>query len=201
MLPFFRQPPTIDPLSAKNQPLLPQEVLGIVARIGLVANGPADGIGDFPALRRIRRRAHIVRRGVPVPVGKPLIVQVSRWDPLKDPLGVMAAFTRLDLARHDCHLALVGPDVTGVTDDPEGQAVLKDCVTAWEALPPQAQERIHLVSLPMDDAEENALMVNAIQRYAAVVVQKSLAGRLRSHGHGSDVEGEAGRGQRRRRDP
>jgi trehalose synthase len=113
--------------------------------------------------------------GPPVPAGSPLIVQVSRWDPLKDPIGVMEAFVRLDLDRHDCHLALVGPDVSGVSDDPEGQAVLAACVSAWEALPFRERARIHLVSLPMDDPTENALMVNAIQRHAAVVVQKSLA--------------------------
>ena len=168
-------PPTIDPLSAKNRPLNPDEVIAIAARIGLVAPDAGGGGGDSPAVRRVRRPARIVRRGAPVPAGRPLIVQVSRWDPLKDPVGVMEAFVRLDLDRYDCHLALVGPDVAGVTDDPEGQAVLAACTAYWEGLSAREQQRIHLVSLPMEDAEENALMVNAIQRHAAVVVQKSLA--------------------------
>lgn len=177
--------PTIDPLSAKNRPLLPHETIAIASRIGLVAPDGADPASDSAApdsaapdsaaVARVRRRARIVRRGPAVPAGRPLIVQVSRWDPLKDPVGVMEAFVRLDLDRHDCHLALVGPDVTGVTDDPEGQAVLAACTAAWEALSPREQERVHLVSLPTDDAEENALMVNAIQRHAAIIVQKSLA--------------------------
>src|SRR6185312_3172691 len=38
----------------------------------------------------------------------------------------------------------------------------------------QARQRVHLISLPMDDVGENAHLVNAIQRHAAVVVQKSL---------------------------
>lgn len=168
-------PPTIDPLSAKNQPLRPDEVIGIAARIGLVAAGGGVVGGDSPAVRRVRHPARFVRRAAPVPVGRPLIVQVSRWDPLKDPVGVMQAFVRLDLERYDCHLALVGPEVAGVTDDPEGQTVLAACAAAWDGLSAREQQRIHLVSLPMDDAEENALMVNAIQRYADVVVQKSLA--------------------------
>jgi trehalose synthase len=168
-------PPTIDPLSAKNRPLLPPEAIAIASRIGLVAPGGTDRAPGSAAVARVRRRARIVRRGPAVPAGSPLIVQVSRWDPLKDPVGVIEAFVRLDLDRHDCHLALVGPDVAGVTDDPEGRAVLAACTAAWKALSPREQERIHLVSLPTDDAEENALMVNAIQRHAAIVVQKSLA--------------------------
>ncbi len=170
-------PPTIDPLSPKNQPLPPHEVVGIVSRIGLVAAdaAAATAVGQPATVRRVRRTASISRLGPPVPAGSPLIVQVSRWDSLKDPIGVMEAFVRLDLDRHDCHLALVGPDVSSVSDDSEGQAVLAACVAAWEALPPRERARIHLVSLPMDDTVENALMVNAIQRHAAVVVQKSLA--------------------------
>jgi len=170
-------PPTIDPLSPKNQPLGSHEVIGIASRIGLVAadDTVATAAAQSAAVRRVRRTASITRLGPPIPTDSPLVVQVSRWDPLKDPIGVMEAFVRLDLDRHDAHLALVGPDVSGVTDDPEGQAVLGACVAAWEALPPRARARVHLVSLPMDDPVENALMVNAIQRHATIVVQKSLA--------------------------
>ncbi len=168
-------PPTIDPLSPKNQPLASHEVIGIASRIGLVAADDAAGAAQSAAMRRIRGAASITRLGAPIPTDSPLIVQVSRWDPLKDPIGMIDAFVRLDLDRHGCHLALVGPDVSGVTDDPEGQAVLAACVATWEALPPRERARIHLVSLPMDDPVENALMVNAIQRHATIVVQKSLA--------------------------
>jgi trehalose synthase len=47
-------------------------------------------------------------------------------------------------------------------------------VAAWRALPHGHRRRIHLASLPMADIEENAAIVNALQRHAAVVVQKSL---------------------------
>jgi trehalose synthase len=46
---------------------------------------------------------------------------------------------------------------------------------AWGELPAAVRGRVHLVSLPMEDAEENAAIVNALQRYADVVIQKSLA--------------------------
>jgi trehalose synthase len=48
-------------------------------------------------------------------------------------------------------------------------------VEYWRALPPAVQERVHLAALPMDDSEENAAIVNAVQRRATIVVQKSLA--------------------------
>ena len=74
----------------------------------------------------------------------------------------------------DAHLMLVGPDVLGVTDDPEGAAVFEECRAVWEELDGAARSRVHLCSLPMDDVDENARIVNALQRHATVVVQKSL---------------------------
>jgi trehalose synthase len=73
------------------------------------------------------------------------------------------------------HLVLAGPETSAVSDDPEGAGVLAECVARREKLAPEVQPRIHLVLLPMADAEENAVMVNALQRWSAVVVQKSLA--------------------------
>jgi trehalose synthase len=48
-------------------------------------------------------------------------------------------------------------------------------VRAWETLPAAVRARVHLASVPTEDAEENAIIVNAVQRHAAVVTQKSLA--------------------------
>jgi trehalose synthase len=73
------------------------------------------------------------------------------------------------------HLLLAGPSVAGVSDDPEGAEVLADVTSHRNQLPAQKRARVHLASLPMDDSEENAAMVNAIQRRSDVVVQKSLA--------------------------
>ena len=102
------------------------------------------------------------------------MAQVSRWDPLKDPCGLLDAFVDL-AAGSDVHLVLAGPDVSGVTDDPEGRTTLAACEARRSRLPAAVRRRVHLVSLPMVDLEENSLMVNALQRHAAVVVQKSLA--------------------------
>ena len=140
-------PPSIDPLSPKNAPLDAGTIRRVVAQCGL----PEDG-------------------------GVPLVVQVSRWDRLKDMRGVMRGFaSQVVDAVPGAHLALVGPAVEGVGDDPEGAEVLAECTAEWTSLPPDARERVHLVTLPMDDVDENARMVNALQRRATIVAQKSLA--------------------------
>ncbi len=174
----FIIPPAIDALSTKNQSMSRTTARNIVTHIGLLAGNPrSDGLaftrlGRSPG--RVTRRAKIIQtRPVPGPT-VPLVVQVSRWDPLKDMAGVLHGFADQRHRMGDAHLALVGPDPRSVTDDPEGLRVFQDCVAQWAELAPAAQERIHLVCLPMADIEENAAMVNAIQRHAAVVVQKSL---------------------------
>jgi trehalose synthase len=68
-----------------------------------------------------------------------------------------------------------GPSVDAVADDPEGAEILRDSITARSLLPGDARRRIHLATLPLDDLDENALMVNALQRHARVVAQKSIA--------------------------
>lgn len=65
--------------------------------------------------------------------------------------------------------------MSGVADDPEGAELLEECFAAWRDFPHAARARIQSVCLPMADVEENAAIVNAIQRHAAVIVQKSLA--------------------------
>jgi trehalose synthase len=170
-------PPSIDPFSAKNQLLGAETVHSILA-----ASGFLDGEPRAPAQftrgdgnnSHVRRRVRAVRGDAPIPREALLVIQVSRWDRLKDMVGVMRAFAT-HVSRPDTYLALVGPDVQGVTDDPEGQMVLEECATVWDALPDETRRRVLLVSVPMDDVEENAAIVNALQRHASVVVQKSLA--------------------------
>ena len=65
--------------------------------------------------------------------------------------------------------------MTAVADDPEGQEVFAEVESAWSGLPRRMRRRVHLALLPMADADENAVIVNALQRRADVVAQKSLA--------------------------
>ena len=171
--------PSIDPLSTKNVALDDAAALDIAQQVGLLAG--ADGRPPR-ALRRRDGGDGVLRRhrdlfgdgGTAPPPDARLVVQVSRWDRLKDMGGVMAGFA-LTSAAADVHLLLVGPDVAGVSDDPEGASVLAGCREELARLPAPIAARVHLVCLPMDDPDENALIVNAVQRLACVVVQKSLA--------------------------
>ena len=173
-------PPSLDPFSAKNSALLPADVDATLRQAGLVAR-PAERGSNLAFDRRdgttgtVRRHRNLLVTGDVVPADARVVLQVSRWDRLKDMAGVLTAFTNnLPGLPGDTHLMLAGPDVLAVSDDPEGAEVLVECVDLWKRLPAAAQHRVHLVSLPMDDVDENAHLVNALQRHATVVVQKSL---------------------------
>ena len=154
--------PSIDPLSPKNHRLPKDHIARLLARIGLI---PGESRGP---------QSFVLGDGGPFSPTDRMVLQVSRWDYLKDMLGVLHGFAEHVADRSDTRLALVGPSVAGVADDPEGAQVLTECLKAWEELPHGPRSRIRLVALPMDDVVANALMVNASQRHASVVVQKSL---------------------------
>jgi trehalose synthase len=168
--------PCIDPFSPKNQELDPATVEEIIRVIGLgrrpTSLAPtftrADGT---PA--RVERQAEIMQEA-PLPEGAPMVAQISRWDRLKDHRGLLTCF-RQHISDETLHLVLAGPATTAVADDPEGAAVWREVGRAWRELKPEVRGRVHLVSLPMDDLDENAAMVNALQRRADIIVQKSLA--------------------------
>lgn len=92
-----------------------------------------------------------------IPADKPLVVQVSRFDRWKDPQGVIDAF-RIVRREVECTLVLLGAPAT---DDPEGEI-------NYQSLLSQQDERLRIIN------RQDSLLVNALQRRAAVVVQKSL---------------------------
>jgi trehalose synthase len=170
-------PPSIDAFSPKNEDLDPEAVRAIVTAIGLEDTDADSSHALFQRFdgteARVTRQADLVQ-DQPVPDDAPLVSQVSRWDQLKDPVGVLRSFAEY-LEADTAHLLLAGPSVAGVSDDPEGAEVLSEVTSRRWDLPAEKRARVHLASLPMDDVEENAAMVNAIQRRSDVVVQKSLA--------------------------
>jgi trehalose synthase len=171
--------PCIDAFAPKNQALEPPTVAAILRTAGILED-PAATVGTpgFHRLDgspgRVGRRAEMIQ-DQPIPPGVPLVVQVSRWDRLKDPVGVLQGFARHVPDALGAHLLLAGPAAASVSDDPEAGQVLQQVRRAGAALPRAARDRVHLACLPMEDLEENGAMVNAIQRRADVIVQKSLA--------------------------
>jgi len=92
---------------------------------------------------------------------RPIVLQVSRFDFLKDPLGVIDAY-KIAKRSVDCQLVLAGGSAA---DDPEGEKVLSLVLERAQGDPD-----IHVLNLSPDSHVE----INALQRSAAVVVQKSL---------------------------
>jgi len=102
--------------------------------------------------------AVLVKYGIPK--DKPIITQISRFDRLKDPVGVIATY-RLVKKYIDCRLLLAGGTAT---DDPEGQKVFEEVMESANGDPD-----IHILSMSQNDLE-----INALQRASTVIIQKSL---------------------------
>jgi trehalose synthase len=92
---------------------------------------------------------------------RPVLVQISRFDRLKDPIGVLQAY-QIVKRYADCQLVLAGG---GADDDPEGEKILAEVRSAAEGDPD-----VFVLNLP----PRSALEINALQRLATVVIQKSL---------------------------
>jgi len=101
-----------------------------------------------------------VMRKYGIPRDKPIITQISRFDRLKDPVGVIEVY-KLVKRYIDCRLILAGG---GASDDPEGVQVLDEVRQRAEE-----DQDIHVLLLPQDD-----IAVNALQRVSTVILQKSL---------------------------
>ena len=96
-----------------------------------------------------------------IPRDKPIITQISRFDRLKDPIGVIKAY-RMAKRYIDCQLVLAGG---GASDDPEGEAVLSEARNEAEGDPD-----IHILLLP----PTSSLEINALQRASSIILQKSI---------------------------
>ncbi len=185
-------PPAIDPLSHKNRMLWMSKCLGILQQSGIIREQLPMLYPDYK---------HQVRRVMPDGsfesvnhdseldiIFHPTVLQISRWDRLKGFKELMEAFILMkkenekktdkkSLAyrriRHT-RLALGGPDPAFVSDDPEGLEVLNELIDQYKGLSVDLQRAIALLLLPLDNPKENALIVNALQRCATIVVQNSI---------------------------
>lgn len=95
-----------------------------------------------------------------IPRDKPIVTQISRFDRLKDPLGVIEAW-RLVRKYIDCRLVLAGG---GAADDPEGMQVYAEVMERAKGDPD-----LHILLMKQDDLE-----INALQRGSDIIIQKSL---------------------------
>jgi trehalose synthase len=186
--------PAIDPLSPKNRELGLHYTVAVLSNAGLAV--PPGPLWTPPYRRRALRLAPDGTFSPATATGdfglltRPIVTQISRWDHLKGFEPLLAAFERYrrrllnggwsadpvhrvrqELAR----LVLAGPSPESIQDDPEAGAVLDALKTSYAALDPLIQESVAILSMPMESLEENALMVNALQRASSIVVQNSLS--------------------------
>jgi trehalose synthase len=170
--------PAIDPASTKNRPMPTGAARAILQHLGLAAGVPTAvptyDCTDGSTATLTARPTVLDSDGAPDWNRDPVVVSLARWDRIKDPLGILDGFLERVLGATDAHLLLAGPDADHVADDPEAAAVLTDVRDRWRRLAPPARARVHLACLPLTSPDENAAMVNAIQRQAAIVVKKSL---------------------------
>jgi trehalose synthase len=185
--------PGINPITEKNRELGLHKTVGILANSGLsVAPGPLVTPPYAHCAQRLLGDGEFHPANVNGDFGlftRPIVTQVSRWDRLKGFEPLLRAFasfktgifegngssdpmqaSRQDLVR----MVLAGPDPSSIQDDPEGQEVLAELKRAYCGLEPRIQECIAFIALPMESAQENAFMVNALQRASTIVVQNSL---------------------------
>ena len=89
-------PPSIDVFSPKNQQLTQPQVEGILAATKLVRGRPDDArfVRLDGSISHVARETDLAG-GEPVPAGVPIVTQISRWDRLKDPLGLVKGFAEL----------------------------------------------------------------------------------------------------------
>ena len=183
--------PGIDPLSPKNRDLTIRQTVEVMCRGGLITC-PGPTVGE----RYLGLAQRLLPDGLWAPavaandfglLTRPIITQVSRWDRLKGYLPLLEAFVALKrdpvdpslVPTHHRHLelarlVLAGPDPAAIQDDPEAREVLDELSNVYRALPAEAQREIAILLLPMHSLEENALMVNALQRASTIVAQNSL---------------------------
>jgi len=123
---------------------------------------------------------------------RPLILEISRWDRLKGWTELVDAFADIKTnpekyvdskdpnAKENFRfikrmgLVLAGPDSSKIADDPEGLEVFMSLVDQISSFPPEISSSIAMLSLPLDSRWQNALIVNALQRLASVVIQNSI---------------------------
>jgi trehalose synthase len=184
--------PAIDPLSHKNQDLSPQRLVVVLCNAGLNKDyHPVLTPAWSQQVQRLQPDGTFAGVADDGEIGllfRPIVTQISRWDRLKGWFPLIKGFEelktrvvesypsdsiagrRVELTR----LVLAGPELGAIQDDPESGEVLKELISVYTKLPRRLQEDIAVLALPMACREENALVVNALQRCSTVVVQNSL---------------------------
>lgn len=160
-------PPGLDETSTKNRVPTSEEISGVSH---LLATGRLPGASEAEADRTV-----LVDEGTgwladPEAI---VILQVSRWDPLKGHDGVLHGFVRVAAQVPQAHLVLAGPHIDERRNYPINQQVWQDLFRIREGLTPSVRARVHLWKFASVDRQTEDHVVNLLQRRADLVVQNS----------------------------
>lgn len=203
--PFLRErsgviTPGLDPLNHKNRILRPYKLVGILRAAGLIDRPNEPEWTAFGDQVKVLRENSWKEESILSLLYRPLVLQVSRFEHLKGFSELLDGFhhllkvypeqvphlkvndARVTSELENLQLVLAGPDPSDLPYNATGEAVLKELAEQHSALPPEVAKRVHVLRLPIRSRKENALIINALQRLATVVVQNSL-----QHGFGLTV--------------
>ena len=184
--------PGIDPLTHKNRLLRPYKLIGILRSAGLVERPAVPEWAAFDQKVKVLRGNTWHEEPVLSLLHKPQIVQISRFDKMKGFGELLDGFAhllevfpdriprlkvddeRVAAELEQVELVLAGPDPDHTPGDPNAAKVLRELAERHSALGPELAKRVHVLRLPATNRKENSLLVNALQRIAAVVAQCSL---------------------------
>ncbi|KAF0981611.1 hypothetical protein FDP41_012268 [Naegleria fowleri] len=178
--------PSLSPFNPKNQELSTGEILNI-----LIQSGLTKGDDRFEWKVPFEHQVKCLFKD-PMSVGipfSPIVTQISRWDRLKGWIPLIKGWVEMKKNIHkysvgaseegknllrNVKLVLAGPNPEAIQDDPEGLQVFEELTVYFADLEPDLQDTIAILSLPMNNVTQNALIVNALQRCSLVVFQNSL---------------------------
>jgi len=193
--------PSLHPLDFKNQFLSFYETKMILAKSGLIPfeNKYLQDDEKYPyKVKMLRADKNFVVPAEDKELSKfgfserPLLLQISRWDRLKGWDELLEGYADIkrnpdkyvDKANPKAEehrrfidrmgLVFAGPDASKIADDPEGLEVFIKLIDKILSYPKEVQDSIAMLSLPLDSRWQNALIVNALQRVASIVIQNSL---------------------------
>ncbi len=196
--------PAIDPFSPKNQEMAPPSCArswcGAASWRARPTASSAPSTREDGSPGRVDRGADILRLGRAPDAETPLVVQVSRWDRLKDHLGVMHGFARLEEAEAaGAHLVLAGPVGHGRRRRPRGargaRRAHRGVARPAAREPPPGPDRQPADGRRRRERRDGERPAAPRRRDRA----EEPAGGVRADGHRGDVEGAPGRGERGRR--
>lgn len=186
-------PPSVDPLSTRNRELSLHQIIAILTAAGVLPTHPQVLHEPFAApVLRLNQKGQWRRPEDMELLYRPMVTQISQWDYLDGLLPLMQGFAALrqgpesrrisEMGEHQrqslqrARLVLLTPDREFAKKDSSQGEGYQELVEAYRQLDPEVAQDICLLSLPRQNSDQQqAQLVNALQRLSSIVVQNAVA--------------------------